>query len=83
MYGLLTKAGHQQKRKIITFRSPKNVEMDLLNHLATAPWSVGEIFDSPDDQYDFWYALFESVLGEHVPEKKMRFGDKDVPYVTN
>lgn len=57
--------------------------MDFLNHLATAPWGVGEIFDSPDDQYDFWYALFESVLGEHVPEKKMRFGDKDVPYVTN
>ena len=24
--------------------------------------SVGEIFDSPDEQYEFWFALFESIL---------------------
>ena len=84
IYGLLTKAVYQHKRKIITFRSLKDVDMDLLNqNLATAPWSVGEIFDSPDDQYDFWFALFESILDEHAPRKKMRVRDKDVPYMTN
>ena len=61
VYGLLTKTVYQHKRRIITFRSLKNVHMDLLNeNLATAPWSVGEIFDSPDDQYEFWFALFKA-----------------------
>ena len=58
--------------------------MDLLNeNLATAPWSVGEIFDPPDDQYEFWFALFESILDEHAPRKKMRIRDKDLPFMTN
>ena len=58
--------------------------MDLLNeNLATAPWSVGEIFDPPDDQYEFWFALFESILDEHATRKKMRVRDKDVSYMTN
>ena len=84
IYGVLTKTVYQHKRKIITFRSLKDVNMDLLNeNLATAPWSVGEIFDSPDDQYDFWFALFESILDNHASRKKMRVGDKDVPYMTN
>ena len=55
-------AVYQHKLKIFTFRSLKDVDMDLLNeNLTTAPWSVGEIFDSPDDQYEFWFALFESI----------------------
>lgn len=44
---------------------------------------VGEIFDSTDDQYEFWFALFESILDEHAPRKKMRIRDKDMPYMTN
>ena len=62
---------YQHKRKIITFRSLVNVDMDLLNeNLATAPWSVGEIFDSPDDQYELWFALFETALEELAPRRK-------------
>ena len=38
IYNLLTKVVHQHKGKTITFRSLKNVDMDLLNEsLATAP----------------------------------------------
>ena len=56
----------------------KNVVMDQLNeNLAIAPWSVREIFDSPDDQYEFWFALFQSALEEYAPRKKMRLRDKD------
>ena len=56
--------------------------MELLDeNLATGPWSVGEIFDSPGDQYEFWFALFESVLEEHASKTKMRVRDKGVPYI--
>ena len=52
--------------------------MDWLNeNLATAPLSAREIFDSPDDQYEFWFVLFKSVLEEYAPRKKMRLRDKD------
>ena len=44
------------------------------------PWGVGEIFDTPEDQYEYWSALFESSLDEHAPKKRMRVREKEVPY---
>ena len=48
IYDLFSKSMYKHKRKIISVRSLKNVNMELLDeNVATAPWSVGEIFDSP------------------------------------
>lgn len=44
---------------------------------------VGEIFDLIDDQYEFWFVLFESILDEYVLRKKMRIRDKDMFYMIN
>ena len=61
IYGLFTKWMYKHKRKIISVRSLKNVNMELLDeNLATDRWSVGEIFHSPDDQYEFRFAWFET-----------------------
>lgn len=80
----ITIAIYQHRRKTVSFRSLKNVDKDLLhNDLLIAPWCVGEIFDSPDDQYDYLSALLNSVLDEHAPRKKIRVREKDVPYMTN
>ena len=62
VYGILTQSVFQNRRKVISFRSLKNVDIDLLNKdLMTAPWEVGEIFDTSDDQYDFWSEENESA----------------------
>ena len=58
--------------------------MDQLNEdLVRAPWIVGETFDAIDDQCDAWKTIFERVLDKHMPEKKMRVRQKDVPYMTD
>ena len=83
IYGILKQSALQHRRKTITFRSLKNVDMDQLNEdLASAPWTVGETFDAIEDQYGTWKTIFESVLDKHMPKKKMRVRQKDVPYMT-
>ena len=47
-----------------------------------APWHVGEIFDEIDDQAYYWSTLLRNVVDDHLPFKKMRVRDKDVPYMT-
>ena len=71
------------KRKIISFTSLKNVDLDQLNKdLARAPWNVVEIYDSVDDQCDMWKSVFETVIDKHMPTKKMRVREKNIPYMT-
>lgn len=41
-------------------------------NLRTAPWHVGEIFDSVDDSYNHWNTLFSKISVEHLPMKRMR-----------
>ena len=55
---------------------------DLKRDLATAPWHVGDIFDSLDERYHYWTSLLNTVLDDHAPRKKMRVRARDVPYMT-
>jgi len=57
-------------------------EENFLNDLRTAPWHVGNIFDSIDDQYHYWESLLNNILDDHAPLKKMRVRETDVPYMT-
>jgi len=53
----------KHKPKTITFRQTKNADFELLNQeLMNAPWQVGDIFTSTDDQYYYWKGLFEYVV---------------------
>ena len=55
----------------------------MLNQdLISAPWHVGEIFDSIDDKYDYWNGLFESIVEDYAPIKKKRVRKRDNPYMT-
>ena len=84
IYGIIAQSIYQHRRKTVSFRSLKNVDKDLLhNDLLIAPWCVGEIFDSPDNQYDYLAALLNSVLDKNAPRKKIRVREKDVPYMTS
>lgn len=39
--------------------------------------------DDQDDQYDYWYAFFESIEKDNAFFKKKRVRDKGVPYMTS
>ena len=75
-------AVRRYKPKVITFWSNKNTNVDRLNEdLKNAPWHIGEIFDSADDHNKYWKMLFEKVLQEHIPVKRKRVRERDIPYM--
>ncbi len=83
IYSLMTKKTQFHKSKVITFRSKKNLDSNkFIQDLEQAPWQVGDIFESVDDQYHYWQTLFSQVVNEHMPLKRMRVRDTDVPYMT-
>ncbi|CAB4039114.1 Hypothetical predicted protein, partial [Paramuricea clavata] len=83
VYATMEENAIQYPSKVITFRSYKNIDEHKLHEdINSAPWHVGEIFDSIDDQYYYWNSLLTDVLNEHAPVKRMRVRAKDVPYMT-
>ena len=55
----------------------------MKNDLDEVPWHLGTIFETIDDQYYFWNKVVGDIINEHLPVKKMRVKDKDVPYMTS
>ena len=67
VFGEMTETVHKHKTRTITFRQTKNTNFEQLNRdLNDAPWHVGDIFCSADDQYDYWKGLFESIVDKHL-----------------
>lgn len=78
----MSKTVNRYQTKVISFRSHKTLDAEKLNHdLETAPWHVGEIFDTIDDQYSYWNMLYKDVVEEHLPLKRKRVRNKDVPFM--
>eukprot|EP00794_Sanderia_malayensis_P018501 gene18501-20356_t len=83
IFSFMTKRTQTHKKKIITFRSKKNLNIEeLLQDLDQAPWHVGEIFESVDDQYFYWQNLLNRIIDDRMPWKRMRVRERDVPYMT-
>jgi hypothetical protein len=83
VYGLMTESAIHHPSNIISYRSLKNINEDNFRQdLQSAPWHVAEIFDSVDDQYHYWISMFNTILHDHAPIKKMKVRVKDVPYMT-
>lgn len=71
------------KTKVVNFRSCKNLDEQVYrDHLASAPWHVAGVFDDVDDQSEFFSLLLKDIVDEHMPWKRMRVRDGDVPYMT-
>lgn len=43
---------------------------------------MGEIFDEVDDQVNFWNEMMKGIVNDHLPVKRMRVRDKDIPCMT-
>ena len=83
VYAVVKERAVQYKNKIIQVHSYKNLDEERFKEdLSTAPWQVGEVFDSLDDRYGYWDTLLKSTVNEHLPLKHIRVRAKDVPYMT-
>eukprot|EP00795_Rhopilema_esculentum_P004074 gene4075-20254_t len=72
-FGLMNTRIKQHKRKIITFRSKKNLNHEeLKKDIEAMPWQVTETFDSVDDKCHFWHELISQIIDKHLPLKRMR-----------
>ena len=46
-----------------------------------APWRVGEILESVDDQYEYQEALLNNIVDDRLSTRDMRVGAHNVPYM--
>ena len=69
-------------RKVVTFRNIKTInDESFCEELRAAPWHVGSIFESIDDQWFYWSSLPNYIIDQHTPIKRMRVRATDVPYM--
>ena len=47
-----------------------------------APWHVRVILESVYDQYEYWEALLNNIVDDHLPTRNMRVRAHNVPYMT-
>ena len=47
-----------------------------------APWHLGESFESVDEQYEYWEALLNKIVDDHLPTRDMKVRADNVPYMT-
>ena len=70
--------------KIIMFRSFKDLNEDSFK--SDVPQAMTNVdlnnISSSNDQYSPWHKEITKVLDRHMPIKKMRVRERDVPYIT-
>ena len=49
--------------------------IDAMNHFVR--WNVIEMFENIDDCYNTWIIIYDDVLNQHCPMKKMRVSTKN------
>ena len=68
----------------VTTRSFKNYSPDrFLKDITSAPWSLLETFDDPDDKLHAFNLLFNNILEEHAPVKAIRLQGRPNPSITD
>ena len=83
VYASLKERAVQHKTRILRVRSYKNFnEEKFKEDLKMAPWQVGESFESVDEQYEYWEALLNKIVDDHVPTRDMKVRAHNVPYMT-
>jgi len=83
VYALLKERAVQHGNRILKVRSYKNSNAEKFKEdLIMADWQVVKIFESEDDQYEYWKALLNTIVDDQVPTRDMRVRTHNVPYMT-
>ena len=51
--------------------------------IAEAPWSVVESFDDVDEKLDAFHLLFDPILDQHAPIRRVKLRTRPNPFVTD
>ena len=83
VYASLKERAVQHKTRILKVRSYKNFnEEKFKEDLKMAPWHVGESFESVDEHYEYWEALLNKIVDDHLPTRDIKVRAHNVPYMT-
>lgn len=84
VYGFIKHKVKKYRYKIITFRSKKNFDEKEFKHNIQETITNMNLqnINSVDDQHNTWYIGMSKVMDSHMPLKKMRVRERDVPYIT-
>ena len=83
VYASLKERAGQHKTRILKVRSYKNFnEEKFKEDLKMAAWHVGESFESVDEQYEYWEALLNKIVDDHLPTRDTNLRAHNVPYMT-
>ena len=70
---LLKERAVQHKTRILKVRSHKNFnEGKFKEDLKMAPWHVDESFESVDEQCEYWEALLNKIVDDHLPTRDIK-----------
>ena len=70
VYASLKERAVQHKTRILKVRSYKNFnEEKFKEDLKMAPCHVGESFESVDEHYEYWEALLNKIVDDHLPTR--------------
>ena len=83
VYASLKERAVQHKTRILKVRSYKNFDEEKVKEdLKMAAWHVGESFESVDEQYEYWEALLNKIVDDHLPTRDTNLRAHNVPYMT-
>ena len=84
VYGTLNLHKEKTPPRYVTVKNYKHVNITNLKHnMASAPWSVVEIFDDIDDMTWAWETLYKNILNEHLTERKAKIRSKSLPWMNS
>lgn len=53
----------------------------LIEDLNCTPFYISNIFDDIDDVFWAWYKMYNDVIDDHIPLKKVKLKGKQVPFM--
>ena len=73
IYGVIRLQCKRIPPKYIFAKNYKQVNIETLKHaFITAPWSVIEAFDDPDDITWAWETLYKDIVNDHISQRRVK-----------
>lgn len=84
IYGIIKLHRKRTPPKYITAKNYKQVNIGKLKHaFTTAPWSVIEAFDDPDDITWAWETLYKDIVNDHISLRRVKIRSDSLPWMNS
>ena len=84
IYGIIRLQRKRIPPKYIFAKNYKQVNIETLKHaFITAPWSVIEAFDDPDDITWAWETLYKDIVNDHISQRRVKIRSDSLPWMNS